>query len=115
MSTLLLVGFTAGIYMTTGSAPQNLLILDGLSAFFEFMFSYPYYYLALYLTLGTMGSYYAVKTAYAKSKETIDENKLEQEEQEEDMDLDTPSALPPSPHEDSEPEAYVPLFQVVNA
>ena len=33
------------------------------------------------------------------------------------MDVDTPSALPPSPHEDSdtESETYAPLFQVINA
>jgi hypothetical protein len=62
MSTQLFLGFTAGIYLTTGSVPQNLLVLNGVSAFFEFMLSYPYYYLAMYVTLGAVGSYHLLKT-----------------------------------------------------
>jgi len=88
MSTHLLLGFTAGVYLTHGSVPQTLLFLDGFSAFFEFMFSYPYYYLAMYLTLGSMGSYHLLRALHSELKEenadqeATQEAEAEQEEQE---------------------------------
>ena len=85
MSTQLFLGFTAGIYLTTGSVPQNLLLLDGVSAFFEFMLSYPYYYLAMYVTLGAVGSYHLLKTidTTIKKKNNIDEQEQEEEMEQE--------------------------------
>jgi HD superfamily phosphohydrolase len=87
MSTHLLLGFTAGVYLTHGSVPQTLLFLDGFSAFFEFMFSYPYYYLAMYLTLGSMGSYHLMRALHSKLKDETtnkeEEQEAEQEEAEE--------------------------------
>jgi len=85
MSTHLLIGFTAGIYLTHGSVPQTLLVLSGLSGFYEFMFSYPYYYLLMYITLGSMGSYHLLKTIDTTLKKKNDIGNEEEEDQQEEQ------------------------------
>ena len=106
MSTQLFLGFTAGIYLTTGSVPQNLLVLNGVSAFFEFMLSYPYYYLAMYVTLGAVGSYHLLKTidTNIKKKNDIDEQEEEQEEEEEEEEQEQEEQEEQEEHKEQEQE-----------
>lgn len=61
MSTLFMLGITAGTILSTKTIPYKLLGLNGVFLLFDAFLNYPYTSIAKYTSLITIGSYYILK------------------------------------------------------